>query len=358
MTATHTDLEHRLRDTLLIHTEAARWDLAIERSDRDGGGIVFHGHPGLTSAEHVLARTAYRRPILLDAGAYAGEKRKFASEPFDDNWTGRQRRLGLPAVLPDAGYVAEDDELGLVSVLARVQDAGGNTVAPLALHRSWLKPDHGLPALLGHVADAGVPIAVALEHAYDPLSVRYVLEGLVDLLGVGVPVIVLRCDVSAIGALCFGALAAAVGTKTSLRHLYPMTAGGGGGGATASPAALVRELLSYLRLSRIDQGVAADSDNSLWQCGCEVCGGQDLSWINSTSRPEQLAYLHSVEVLYDIRRDLFEAATTAEERRRTWIAQCDAAVFRHLEIDTESFAPTPQKVLGNWISLRNREASA
>ena len=42
----------------------------------------------------------------------------------------------------------------------------------------------------------------------------------------------LRCDPSALGLLANGALAAAYGTRTSIRHLYPSQAAG----ETARPA--------------------------------------------------------------------------------------------------------------------------
>ena len=68
---------------------------------------------------------------------------------------------------------------------------------------------------------AGVPIALVLEHRVDPYSVARTLSGVLQLLRIGRPVLQLRCDVSGLGLLCHGAHAAAICTRSSLRHLYP-----------------------------------------------------------------------------------------------------------------------------------------
>lgn len=340
-----------LHQALLVHTDADRAELAIERADRETGGLVLHGKDdGLMAARHIINHKGFTRPVMLDASAYTGKHRKTAKDEFDANWISQQRRLGLPVVLPDAGYVAENNESGLMSILSRVHDDQPDMVAPLALHKSWLNAKEGLPTLLRHVSDAGVPIALIIEDAGDPYATRYALQGLVEVLHLGAKVYVLRCDVAAVGALAFGAEAAAVGTRTGLRHLYPQKDGGGGGAAQI--AALVRGTLSYISLDKIDKEVQKDPDNQLWWCECAVCGGQNLSWIKAAPEPEVMAYLHSVEALYQIRDDLFENYATPAERRRAWIAQCDSAIFQHEDIDSDW---RPQRVLGNWASLREIE---
>jgi len=340
-----------LHQALLVHTDAERAELAIECADRESGGLVLDGRQGLVAARYVMEHKGFTRPILLDASAYTGKNRKIANDPFDANWISQQRRLRLPVVLPDAGYVAQGNEAGLLTVLSRVHDDRPDMVAPLALHKSWLNAKEGLPTLRQHVSDAGVPIALILEDTGDPFKARYALQGLVEILQLGVKVYVLRCDVAAVGALAFGAETAAVGTRTALRHFYPQVENNGGGGV-AQVAALVRGTLSYVSLDKIDKEVQKDPDNQLWWCDCVVCGGQNLSWIKGAPDPRVAAYLHSVEALYQIRADLFENNATPAQRRRAWIAQCDSAIFQHEDIVS---GWEPQKVLGNWSSLRDIE---
>ncbi|MEU7528052.1 hypothetical protein AB0A74_20145 [Saccharothrix sp. NPDC042600] len=356
MTAiSETELEHHLRHALLLHTDAQDCELAVESSNRDGGGLVLNGKGGLVAAERILGSDlGFRRPILVDASAYAGRRRRFASDPFDRDWMRHQRRLGLPAVLPDAGYVAEDDEDGLLSVLYRVHEEPQGTVALLALHHSWTDPKHGQPTLKQHALAAGVPLALVLEHPKDPMQVRRSVHGLVDLLDAAPSTMLLRSDASAVGSLCYGAIAAAVGTRTGLRHLYPL---GRRGGRKASIAVFVRSTMSYITLAKLDRAYQMDPDNDLWRCGCDVCADADLSWVGSSPDPWQSAYLHSVEVLHQIRRDLFDNNLTPQQRRQAWIAQCDSAIFRHDEL-SELTDWEPPAYLGNWDSLRAREATA
>ena len=357
-----TTLEQALTDVLLVQIEARAYADALECSDRSGGGLMLTGEKALVIAEHVLNLRRYGRPVLVDRRRYAGGKRRFAADAFDPSWIARQRRLGLPACLPDAGYVGEGDEAGLASILARVADLGPGVVAPLPLHLSWLNPKKNLARLTDHVQTAGVPIALALEHEKDPLSARYAIDGLISVLELPIPVIMLCCDVSAIGALCFGATAAAVGTTTGLRHIYPMPkpdASGGGFGGTPKPAAVVRGCLAYAWLDKIDQAVQADRDNILWTCNCRFCGGQTLDWLGSAPDPETAAFQHSLETLYQIRSDLLgrDEGATGTQRRQSWIAQCDSAMFQHLDISSTIYQWEPPRALGNWANRRKQEFS-
>jgi hypothetical protein len=347
-----TRLRQSLADTLLVQTDAAHCMDAAECSDRVGGGLVLTGDKALSAAQYLLDIKGYDRPILLDRGRYAGNGRTFAGSAFDTNWISRQRKLNLAAIMPDAGYVGEGDEPGLVSILTRAADMGEGVVATLGLHLSWLDAKRGLGTLIEQVGQAGVPVAIALEHQKDPLAKLYALDGLVELLAQPVPVILLRCDVSAIGALCFGALAAAVGTSTGLRHIYPLPKkDANGGGTAAKTAAVVRGCLAYVQLDKIDLAIQADPDNVLWECDCRVCNGQSLDWLGSAPVPESASYLHSLETLYRIRNDLLGNAATQAERRAAWIAQCDSAVFQHLDINKWE----PPQALCNWTRRGERE---
>lgn len=354
MTAyTNEELADRLRHSLLIHTDADDWERAAERSDRDGGGLVLHGRKALIAARYLKEkRPDYSRPVLVDASAYSGKKRKLASDPFDKDWMTQQRKLGLAAVLADGGYLGDSDEGGLVSILDRVHSEPEGTVATLAVHPMWLNPNAGQPTLKRHILDAGVPVALVVEHAKDPYTVKRTLWGLVDLIENHPLTMLLRSDTSAVGALCVGALAAAVGTKTSLRHLYPIVEDDDDKPPPpqASIAVLLRPTLSYVTLDKLEKTYQLDPDNTLWQCGCIVCGGAELTWIRSSPNAEQFAYMHSVEILYDIRDDLLAPGLTPDERRRGWITQCDSAMFQH-DLLGERIRWEPPKYLGSWASL-------
>lgn len=351
-----TRLQQTLAETLLVQTDANHGLDAIGCADRQGGGLVLTGEKSLVTAEYVIKHQHYSRPVLIDRSRYAGRRRKFACEPFDDNWISRQRRLKLAAVMPDAGYVAEGDTAGLESILTRVRSLGDDTIAPLGLHLSWLDANRGLATLIEQVEAAGVPVAIALEHPKDPLGPHYAFDGLVSLLAQPTPVIMLRCDVSAIGTLCFGALAAAIGTTTGLRHIYPLPKpGSNGGGGQAKKAAIVRGCLAYASLDKIDQAVQADPDNMLWVCECRWCNGRTLQWLGSAPDPGSAAYHHSLETMYRIRNDLLGRAVTPAERQRSWIAQCDSAMFQFLDVDSITYRWEPPAALENWAARATRQ---
>ena len=159
----------------------------------------------------------------------------------------RQRSLGMAAIVPDAGYVAERDLSGLRLVLSRSAAVPG-AVALLALANSWMRGE-GLRLLLAELRDIDVPVALVLEHREDPLGVLRILQGVVALLRAGVTLLMLRCDVSAIGR-----------TKSAYQWRRRWRARGtvalasrGAGGAVCrlGPAQLAR------LLAAVDQGPAA-----------------------------------------------------------------------------------------------------
>ncbi|MFF1612926.1 hypothetical protein ACFVYA_34595 [Amycolatopsis sp. NPDC058278] len=344
-------MKSALADVLLVQADAsdAGVDIAIERSDRLGGGIVLTGESALQKAEHLVRGQRYRRPILVDRSRYTGKNRALASDHFDLGWIQRQRRLDLPVVIPNAGYVGEHDGAGLDSVLQRSAASGSDVAASLFLHVSWLQPDK-LPRLVDAVTDAGTPIAVAFEHANDPLGTKYAIYGLVALLQIPAPVILLRCDTSSIGALAYGVLAAAVGTRSSLRHFYPISDGAGGG--KPKPAAVVERLLSYVHLEKIDLTAQMDPDHPDWHCTCDVCNGQSLQQLGSAPDPSLAAFLHSIEILYRIRREILRGGDLST-RRKAWTEQCSHAQFKHMEIDTTHFAWEVPSYLGRWVQRGN-----
>jgi hypothetical protein len=326
----------RLHDVLLVQCTAKEANDALELAARPGGGVVVTA-PRDRRDVRAFAGIAQRleTPLLVDASAYSGSSRRRATARFDPAWLQVQRDSGLP-VLSDSGYIGEGDIASLQSVLGQAR-AAGDVIATLPLHAGWwFDPRQGLPRLLDGVRDANVPIAVVLEHRDDPFGVARTLNGVLALLQVGVPALQLRCDVSGLGLLCHGALAAAVGTRTSLRHLYPQTdsvSGGFNRGPTL--ATVVRDCLSFQTLDKIVQAIQADPDSSLWtECTCPSCNGRQLDRIAMV--PEHLrparAFGHALNMLFDLHDDLIGRAANPLARQQSWREHCNSAAFRFEEI--------------------------
>ena len=339
-----------LENALLVQCAPGQVDAAAELADRPGGGLVISGPTAAARAE-VLRRQGAAFPILCDAQRYTGSKRAFAGEEFSAQWLAVQRRLGGP-VLTDSGYVDKRDVSGLRSILRRTLGLRDAAFATLPLHADWLKDPQDREVLLREVSFARVPIAVALEHASDPLGVQQVLRGLLELLDTDVPVLLLRSDVSAVGALCHGAHAAAIGTTTALRHIYPRPKpGASGGGRRAGVAVFVPHCLSYLGADKVAGAVQRTPDLShLWACGCTACGGRPMDHFATTPEPARTtwAFRHSTELLHDLRDDLFAPQVTDADRPLAWHEHCEAASEHHVEIGAELFGWRPPPFLKAW----------
>jgi hypothetical protein len=323
---------------LLVHCSANQALRCAPIARRPHGGLVVspyrHDESGLlATAAYLMRQQGFDAPLLLDAARYSGVNRLPASAPFNPRWLRRQRELGLP-VLTDSGYVAGGDESGLVSILHRAMAVPG-AIAVLPLHPAWLRDRLHLTTLTGHVRDAGVPIALVLEARHDPFGLPGSVAGLLEVLGCGVPTLLLRCDVSALGALCHGAVAAAVGTVGALRHLAPREAGGGRPPPGPRPPSTVfRPTMSYRRISAIQRGKRSRPDDRLWACDCPVCDGRDLDWMAALDEREREvpAFEHAAAVLHALRDELLGDEIPLGRAARSWAARCADAAYREREL--------------------------
>jgi hypothetical protein len=284
--------------------------------DQDGIGVIYTVPANRTRAAMATAcvvQTRLRSPradILLDAALYTGAaQRKLGREGIDQSWLNHQHRDRLVWALTDSGYIADDDLEGLRTILTqaaaaheRAQARSQGVLAALPLAVSWLTKR--ADALVAELNRASTPVALMLEHVHDPLGEPGAIDGLVTVLGAEVPVAVLRCDTSILGALAHGAAAVSVGDSSATRHIYPVTTSTGGGGHPPV-STLVPALLRYIRLDKIDAAITAAPNLPAWNCACRVCRGQRLDWISDSTQPAVHAFEHAVSALADIGRALF-----------------------------------------------------
>jgi hypothetical protein len=245
-------------------------DAVRELLDQDGIGVVYtiprsKGRLGVASC--CVNQTRRRSPeadILLDARLYTGSKRrKLAADGIDLSWLNHQHRDGLRWALTDSGYVARGDLQGLETILGEAarahqsaQARNRGVIAALPLASSWLTDE--ADTLAQALRRGSTPAGLMFEDKNDPLSRNNAVAGLVSVLGVDVPIAVLRCDMSVLGALAYGATAVSVGDSSALRHFYPIT---DGGGPPRPPlATLVPELLGYYHLTKIDDAITVTPD--------------------------------------------------------------------------------------------------
>ncbi|MEO3816363.1 hypothetical protein [Plantactinospora sp. B24E8] len=330
--------------SLLLQCRTSQVTQAAEVADRPGSGLVVTVDRGnqrgcLARARHLLEVDHYRQPVLLDAARYVGPDRLTASASFDDRWIGAQRDLGLP-VLTDSGYLAPADTAGCLGILERAARLG-DAIALLPMHPAWLADPTARQHLVRYVEVVGVPVAIVVERAVAPVDPVEVVRGLLELLRCAVPVLLLRADLAALGALGSGAVAAAVGLDPTLRGLDPGPRGSDPRGAewrrqsAGTPSVLIRQCLSYQSTVEVEAAIRRYPDNGMWHCGCPTCGGRDLTWL--VRRPDAgragLVLGHSVDVLLGLRAEM--TGPCVQLNQWSWRARCATATSRLREVGWE-----------------------
>ncbi|MFC0105976.1 hypothetical protein [Kibdelosporangium aridum] len=317
-------------DRLLIQCRLSQADVVADVARAHNAGIVLTG----TSPDDVVDRLRARGfdgPILCDASRYSGARRVSGRCGIRPAWCRRQHDLGLTA-LTDSGYLGARDWIGLRMILRAAERQSPPVVAMLPLAARWFATPSLCEALSHEIDKYGVPVGVAIEHSGDPFGAQYLLRGFLQLLQtVAVPVLLLRSDVSALGALCHGVHAAAIGTVSALRHFYPVKPNGKP--PVPGVSAFVTPLLSYHRTVTCARVFAKTADMShLWVCDCPRCDGATPSWLNETSDLEDAAFQHSLHAQLGLWAEIFGSARTRDELVSTWHETCSHALYVHQQV--------------------------
>lgn len=295
-------------------------------------------------------KVAPKADILVDRNRYSGNTRVAARTPLDLQWAKDQLYLlQLPWALADPGFCRTMSDVRWV--LDDAHQLPERTIIPLPMPHELLRDD--ADGLLRWVNDQDKPVAVILEHGADPFSTAGVAMGLTRLIhGATVPVLLLRTDTSALGAISHGAAAGAIGAHSGLRHVYPETEGDGGHPERLS--FVVPNLLTYVLGSRVGQAYEDNPDLALWQCDCWFCHGRDLSWIDTEPPALADAFQHSVAAVAGLGAQLRTHLATMTPVQ-AWDQMCTTAQVAHDEASNPSGSPwAPQDFLANWHLANTR----
>ncbi|WP_186382777.1 hypothetical protein [Amycolatopsis rhizosphaerae] len=352
MVATEVPGEHgalgALAGRLLIQCRPAQAGIAAEVAAAYDAGLVLTGKEP-EPAVRGLRRAGFTGPVLCDADRYSGPGRKNAARGIRPGWCRRQQDLGLVA-LTDSGYLEARNLQGLRTILRAAARQPPPALAVLPLAARWFATTAIAGALVREIAVHGVPVAVAVESRGDPFAVQYVVRNFLYLLRESpVPVVLLRSDVGALGALCHGALAAAIGTVSALRHLYPVTRGQGGRPPRA--AAFVTPLLAYHALDTLDEVIGALPEfDHLWRCECPVCDGRTPAALAGLPDETTAAFRHSLHAQFRLRADLLRPKATREALASTWHEHCSHALSLHQELAERLPRRRPPAALASWLA--------
>ncbi|WP_288338296.1 hypothetical protein [uncultured Gordonia sp.] len=279
--------------------------------------------------------------ILVDAALYSGSQRITASAPLSADWVRFQHQKGNHWALTDSGYCAEGDRDGLRKLLAAAGALGSRVIAALPIAGAWLAKD--ATYLRERIDAAGVPVALIVEDAADPFDQPGMVAGLVEVLRAQTPVLLLRSDTAALGALAHGAAGAAMGSSSAYRHLYPNL----GGGGTAPTSFIVPELLGYISQIAFDNARRQAHELDAWICECSRCHGADLKWINGD---RDAAFGHSICAAAMLGEQL--APTERDAAALLWTSMCQTAQAKHHEVleatgDWKGLKPSLQQ----WVDI-------
>jgi len=351
---------------LKIDPTSVRPDLSLPRSGLSGGIYPYIG--GSVGAEQLRsivricggavvpgkqgARLAAEIPgIAIDPAMYDPRADPGPDALFDcDEWLMRQQAADVPILLTDTPRIRNRDRSALRKALARWEMLDDPTLVVLPVENWWLR--EGLPILIEEVSAAGRPVAIVLLHHYNGLDAIGAIAGLLTFIGAvrPLPVVLLRCDISAVGAVPYGAFAGYVGWSAATRHgPLPMRRTEDCG--DESPAVFVPALNDYFKASKLP-ALARDRHLDLLWCGDPVCKGNSLLRVAQLSEVDlqnarMLAYHHNVAST----EQLAHAVLSADHPRDAWWDACKAGATLGASLAENGITLPAPAWLRQWLEL-------
>ena len=300
------------------------------------------------------AKLAANTPgLLIDPATYVLQSSTAPETLFDyDDWLTRQQAAGVPLILTDTPRIRNNDISALQKALARWDTIDEPTLVVLPLEPWWLRRQQGLPRLIEEVRSAGRPVALVLLHSYNGLGVKGAVAGLLELIPAvrPLPVVLLRSDISAIGAVAHQAFAGFTGWSANTRH-GPLPMRQPDGEQDESPSVFVPALNDYLKTSRLPVFAGIRRPEVL-RCDDRECRGDSLLRIADLAETDlrdgrMLANLHNLASTEQLARRVLAAA----DPRDAWWEACNAGA-RTLASLTRSGVSLPLRPwLRQWHEL-------
>lgn len=309
------------------------------------GGLVTRGEAGLDLARR-LRKDGWSGPLWLDPATYERPALDSDLTLFGDRWAVAQAELRAEEAISPGSYVAAGDRAGLIGALRRESDWAANIEGArisVALHSGWLTAGTGVLAV--ELRALGLPVAVALADTKDPLGHSGAVAGLVQLVR-GVPdLMLLRCDLGALGAVANGARTATMGTSTTVRHVVPPGQSGGGVPGDRTPSVFIPSLLTFKLGSFLDQLPR----QAVPTCDLACCLGGRLSRFND-ERMVADARAHNRLAFQVVVDAVLACAPT--ERAPLFRTMCQQAIYETHTLEVAARRPIePSRQLDGWSQI-------
>jgi hypothetical protein len=327
----------------------------LEETVRAYGYAAASGTGGVRLAGKV--RDTLADPARYVPGLKAGSTQDFLLFDYDE-WLQRQRHAGVAVILTDSSRIEKRDRQSLRAALSRWRDAGDPALAALPVETWWLKS--GLPCLIDEVRSAGRPVALVLHHLYNGLDEAGAVAGLVAFLSAmekeNLPVVLLRCDVSGIGAVAHGGHAAFIGISATNRHgpmprRNPKRDEGNDDDPDASPAVFVPALHDYVKASRLP-AISRNEDAGILACHDRACGGSSLLRLSRLSEVDVTAaraqaYAHNMASHELVAQSVFRSA----EPKDAWWELCKSGADTTASLIERGVSLSVSRWLRQWLEL-------
>ncbi len=325
--------------------------IALREVVQEYGYAAVPGPRGVKLADRV-------QNTLVDPVQYMPGSSKPAEQHPDlfgyDEWLERQKQAQVPVVLTDSPRIAKRDREALRMAMQRWRSVPDPTLAVLPIEPWWLKG--GLPCLIDEVNAVRRPVALVLLHPYNGLDEAGTVAGLVTLMAAvdGLPVVLMRCDVSAVGAVAYGGLAGFIGPSATNRH-----------GPTPrrrpkpdrdddqdlSPSVFVPALHDYVKASRLPS-ISQDEDSEILSCHDPVCKGTTLLRLSRLSEVDLVAaraqaYRHNMASHEVVAQRVFSSS----EPRDAWWELCKSGADMTASLIECGVSLSASRWLRQWLDL-------
>jgi hypothetical protein len=197
---------------------------------------------------------------------------------------------------------------------------------------------------------SGVPVAFLFACGVDPLSTRREVAAAVKLISAAPASIVLRCDLSAIGLVCFGAQLGSIGATPGMRHVFVPMRNSRNGARDKSAHVLVPSLRAWVRGSKLNH---IDGPADLFRCTCRLCEGRSVLRFRESGPLDDLieneAEAHGVLAW----REIVDRVLGDEETdpRQAWLDECNAGLTSYRRLRERGIGLSPPGYLSAWSSL-------
>ncbi|QVQ52243.1 hypothetical protein J4H86_26730 [Spiractinospora alimapuensis] len=333
--------EQSIADRLLLdrvlQQRSAHWKPHDAAIDPERSGVIMTGPRAGTRVADLRGRGCVA-PLLIDPAAYIRHKAT-AETPFivpTDRLGGveweicAQRNAGADAAITPTGHIAADDTAALRAVVRKAVtlDRDGVIVA-LPIHTDWLRPA-SFDVLFEACRAIPHVKAVIPSGQFDPIALTSRIQNLRRLVGTLDDVAVIRTDLAAFDAVAHGAVFAAIGDSSFLRHAVPPDQRAWRSSLDdGTPDILVPLLMRYNSGLEVAERYAAVEPP---RCACSTCLGRDLARFTTDSKDcKAEARAHNVAAVAPWHAELL-AEPAGHSRRRWWRHHCALALARYDDV--------------------------